>query len=172
MGYFTLLYLFDNRSSPITVCSNLENNLSRNHFFFFIKHHLINIRNSYTSSSRNAAVSLWCSNLFNHIHHRHKRYSFITPHSLSVNNRCVPCFQIVCINILSPPLCQLGSFAALLPRVVLWSSTGSKPEKDSGSLSQQHDRYDCTHHYQHHLASTRHVACLQRQKYLSLSIEG
>lgn len=30
---------------------------------------------------------------------------------------------------------QLGSVAALLPCVILWSSAGSKPEKDSGSVS-------------------------------------
>ena len=54
-------------------------------------------------------------------------------------------------------LCQFGSVAALLSCVILWSSTGSEPEKDSGSVSQQHDWYDCTHHHQQHLESTRHV---------------
>lgn len=39
------------------------------------------------------------------------------------------------------PLHQFWSFTTLLPRVLLWCSTGSKPEEDSGSLPQQHDWY-------------------------------
>lgn len=40
-----------------------------------------------------------------------------------------------------PCFSQFRLVASLLPRVILWSCAGSEPEKDSGSLAQQHDWY-------------------------------